>query len=152
MAQVMGLNNQITGNSADNVLSGYGGVDTMIGGLGNDIYGVNNINDVVIENAGAGTDTVSSVASSYTLTANVENLVLGGIAAINGAGNGLNNQLTGNSADNVLSGYGGVDTMIGGLGNDIYGVNDINDVVIENAGEGTDTVSSIANYTLGANV
>jgi Ca2+-binding RTX toxin-like protein len=147
------LNNQLTGNSADNVLSGGSGIDTMTGGLGNDSYSVSDTGDVVIENVNEGTDTVSSRAATYTLAANVENLILTGVAAINGGGNALNNQMTGNSADNVLSGGSGIDTMTGGLGNDSYSVSDTTDVVIENLNEGTDTVSSrAANYTLAANV
>jgi Ca2+-binding RTX toxin-like protein len=124
----------------------------MIGGLGNDSYAVSDSSDVVVENVNEGTDTVSSRASSYHLAANVENLILTGVAAINGAGNTLNNQITGNSADNVLNGGAGVDTMTGGLGNDSYGVNDNSDVIVENLNEGTDTVFSRASYRLAANV
>ena len=42
--------------------------------------------------------------------------------------------------------------MIGGAGNDTYVVDNAGDVVIESAGEGTDTVQSTVSYTLGANV
>jgi Ca2+-binding RTX toxin-like protein len=42
--------------------------------------------------------------------------------------------------------------MYGGTGNDVYYVDSANDQVIENAGEGTDTVRTTVDYTLGANV
>ena len=42
------------------------------------------------------------------------------------------------------------DTLIGGLGNDIYAVDNVGDVVTEKAGEGTDTVKSSVTYTLSA--
>jgi Ca2+-binding RTX toxin-like protein len=42
--------------------------------------------------------------------------------------------------------------MIGGAGDDTYYVYNTGDVIIENANEGTDTVASSFNYTLGANV
>ena len=71
--------------------------------------------------------------------------------AIHGTGNALNNLIIGNSSDNILDGVTGADTLIGGAGNDIYYVDNVGDVLVENAGEGTDTVQSSISYTLGAN-
>ena len=42
--------------------------------------------------------------------------------------------------------------MHGGTGNDLYYVNRVEDVVIENANEGIDTVRSDVSYTLGDHV
>jgi Ca2+-binding RTX toxin-like protein len=131
-----------TGNSLDNVLTGNTGINTLAGGEGNDTYVVQNTTDVVSEVLGQGTDTVQS-SVTYTLGANVENLTLTGSTAIDGNGNGLDNVLTGNSALNTLA---------GGAGNDTYVVQTTTDVVTEQVGEGTDTVQSVATYTLGANV
>ena len=133
------------------MLDGGAGADTLIGGTGNDTYVVDNVGDVITENLGEGTDLVQS-SSTYTLGANVENLTLTGSAAIDGTGNALNNFITGNAGDNVLDGGAGTDTLIGGTGNDTYVVDNVGDVVTENASEGTDTVDSSITYTLGANV
>ena len=135
------LNNILTGNSAANVLTGGAGADTLLGGAGDDTYGVDNVGDVVTEQANDGTDTVQSRVS-FTLGANVENLVLTGTDAIDGIGNELNNILTGNSAANVLTGGAGDDTYVVGTG----------DTVVEAANDGTDLVQSDGSWTLGANV
>jgi Ca2+-binding RTX toxin-like protein len=163
------LNNSLIGNTLDNtlygmdgndVLDGGVGADTMIGGLGNDMYYVENIGDIVIENLGEGTDRVNA-AFDYTLGSNLENLTLYGTTAITGTGNELDNVLNGNALDNVLYGMdgndtlnGGVgaDTLIGGLGNDTYYVDNMGDVITENPGEGNDLVQSSIDWSLGANL
>ena len=107
---------KITGNSGNNVLTSGAWVDTLIGGLGNDTYYVNNATDVVTEATNAGTDTVFS-SVNYTLGVNIENLTLTGSAAT-GMGNASNNLITGTSGANTLDGGAGNDTLNGGDGND----------------------------------
>ncbi len=145
------LINSLSGNSAANRLDGGAGADSMFGYAGNDVYVVDNSADVVSEGSNAGTDLVEASAS-FTLGANVENIVLTGTASINATGNTLNNTLTGNAGANRLNGGGGTDTMIGGAGNDTYVVDGTTDVVTEGTSAGTDTVESSITYTLGANV
>ena len=150
----------LTGGAGNDLLDGGTGADTLRGGLANDTYLVDNIGDVVTENANEGNDTVQSMIT-YTLGANVENLTLTGTPAINGTGNALNNILVGNSGNNTLNGGSGNDrldggagndTMVGGTGDDTYVVNQIGDVVTETANQGTDTVESSITFTLGSNV
>ena len=90
--------NILRGADGNDVLDGAGGADTMIGGLGNDTSSVDNIGDVVTENAAEGTDTVQTNLASYALPANVENLA--GTSATGQA-------LTGNALDNVITGGAG---------------------------------------------
>lgn len=153
------LDNRLYGNSRPNFLNGQAGADTMEGGSGNDTYVVDNIGDVVVENADAGEDQVNA-SIDYMLGDNFEDLLLIG-NAIAGTGNDLGNYIKGNIQDNLLSGGGGddtltggggADTMVGGLGDDFYNIADAEDIVIENADQGTDLVYSYIDYTLGINV
>ncbi|WP_373480590.1 beta strand repeat-containing protein, partial [Geminocystis sp.] len=163
------LNNLMTGNSGNNSLNGNSGNDTLnggngndtltggtgadslVGGAGNDIYGVDNTSDRIVEALNAGTDLVNSIIT-YTLGANLENLTLTGTTAINGTGNTLNNSITGNSGNNTLNGEVGADTLNGGNGNDTYIVDNLGDKITEALNAGTDLVKSIITYTLGANL
>ena len=143
------LSNAIYGTGADNLLDGDAGADSMYGGAGNDAYFLDNIGDVVVENANEGSDTVYATAN-YRLGANVENLVLLG-GAVQGYGNALSNAIYGTSADNLLDGDSGADAMYGLAGNDSYFVDNAGDFVIENLNEGSDLVYSTVSYTLAAN-
>ena len=145
------LNNVITGNSGNNTLNGDTGADRLIGGAGNDTYIVDGPGDTVVENAGGGIDLIFSSASR-TLDANVENLYLMGTAAIDGTGNSLNNDIQGTPAANVLNGGTGADFLMGHAGDDTYIVDGPGDTVIEELGQGIDTVRSSATRTLDANV
>ena len=149
-------NDTLTGGAGNDILDGKAGIDTMIGGTGNDTYYVDNTKDVVTELASQGIDTVIS-SVTYTLTDYVENLTLTGKSNINGTGNDLDNiiignsganTLTGNAGNDTLDGKAGADRLIGGTGDDIYYVDNVKDVVIEEENEGIDTVYSSVTYTL----
>ena len=124
---------------------------TSCAAAGNDAYFVDDGNDQVIENPGEGNDTVYT-SVHFGLSANVENLILQGSANLQGYGNNLVNLLVGNTGNNLLNGNGGADVMRGGLGNDAYFVDDGFDQVIENAGEGNDTIYASVHFVLPANV
>ena len=133
-------NNILTGNSSANRLDGGLGADTMAGGAGDDIYVVDNSGDVVTEAASAGTDTIEA-SVSYTLSANVEKLILkersGNIDGTAKEDNNDNNTLIGNTGNNKLSGGGGNDSLIGGEGNDSLQGGAGNDTLVGSAGDDT---------------
>lgn len=169
------INNVIRGNIGadelygqdgnDTLYDGGGsGIDSLLGGRGDDVYVVEQRSSSTIENSGEGTDEVRTAFSIYGLQANVENLTFtdGGTHGA-GVGNALNNVLSGNTGGDDLFGREGDDTLYGGTGtpntllgqqgNDTYYVDAVGDSVIESAGEGADTVfTSISSYTLSANV
>ena len=150
------LTNTLRGNAFTNILDGRGGADTMYGGAGNDIYYVDQAGDLVSEQTvngvdDGGMDTVLSDIT-YTLTTFVETLYLNGSANINGAGNGLQNTLYGNSGNNTLDGGTNYDTMVGGGGNDTYMVDHDFDYIVENANAGTDHVMSSVSRLMNDNL
>jgi Ca2+-binding RTX toxin-like protein len=165
------LNNTLLGNASINTLQGGAGndwldggagADTLSGGMGDDTYVIDNAADKITELADEGRDLIRTTLS-YTLSANVEDGLLLGTAALNLTGNELDNNLTGNAAANVLDGKAGADTlnggagadlMIGGTGNDTYIVDNLKDVVTETStlASEIDTVRSSVSWTLGANL
>jgi Ca2+-binding RTX toxin-like protein len=148
--------NVLNGNAADNRLDGLGGSDAMAGGLGNDVYTIDDLFDLVTEFANEGVDRIESATTGVNLAfvgfANVENAALTGALSNNLTGSASANVLTGNAGNNAIDGKGGADTMRGGLGNDVYTVDDAGDIVAELAGQGVDKVVSSLAYTLGLNV
>jgi len=146
----------ITGNSGANILNGLGGSDTMIGLGGDDTYLVRGSGDYVVEANGGGQDLVYTTVS-YNLGANeVEALSTVqhvDTTPINLIGNYTTQLVIGNYGNNVLNGgTGGLDTLIGLKGDDTYAVGDSGTVIIENVGDGSDTVVTSVSYTLAASV
>ncbi|WP_311270531.1 calcium-binding protein [Sphingobium sp. WCS2017Hpa-17] len=173
-----GGNDHLLGSRYGDYLDGGSGADSMTGGGGNDTYVVEDAGDVVIEQANGGFDTVNS-SISYRLTDNVESLRLIGVTgAVDAHGNAGNNwlnafwvdvapaagtqirlygesgndHLLGSRYGDYLDGGAGADNMTGGQGNDTYVVDAVGDRVIEQAGDGFDTVNSSISYTLTDNV
>jgi uncharacterized delta-60 repeat protein len=113
------LNNALTGNDAANVLNGGTGSDMLNGGAGNDVYVVDRANDSIQETQTSSTE-IDSVRSfvDWSLGDNLENLTLLGTRNLDGNGNALDNNLTGNGGANILSGGNGNDSLYGASGND----------------------------------
>lgn len=104
---------KLDGGRGNDLLDGGTGIDWMLGGLGDDSYKVGHGADKITENDGAGTDSVWA-SVSYTLSAFVENLTLGGGAGLTGKGNDQANVIHGNSGANKLYAEATVNNAIGG--------------------------------------
>jgi Ca2+-binding RTX toxin-like protein len=144
-------NDVLTGTSGSDYLDGKAGNDTMTGLAGDDFYNVDSAGDVVIEAANGGKDTVSASLASYTLTANVENLMLTSASGAAGTGNALDNSiwagsgndtLDGAAGNDFLFGAGGNNVLTGGAGNDGFVFTEIPGGVdkVTDFGNGTDTL------------
>jgi Ca2+-binding RTX toxin-like protein len=120
----------------------YGGIggDILIGGTGNDLYEIDNVNDVITELAGAANGIADNAYTyvDFTLGTGVDNLIMLYGNQRYGTGNSADNIIYGNAQLNVLQGGGGYDTMIGGAGSDYY---------IINSGFGVDVITD---FTAGA--
>jgi len=134
------------GNSEDNVIKGNFGRNTLVGGYGNDIYYIG-AGDIVVESRDSGTDSVISNCS-YALDDNLEELSLIGSMHLNGAGNHLDNRLTGNSGKNCLVGAGGKDILTGGLGADIFRYDSVADSPVKLGKQSDEVVLSNELYWL----
>lgn len=146
----------IVGNDLANVLTTGGGTDTLIGGGGDDIYGVFSYNDQVIEGPDGGFDMIYT-DSNYALNGGSFVEVLSTIShasdkSINLIGNFASQRIIGNYGNNVLNGNGGIDTLIGLYGDDTFVVGDANAQIIEQDGQGFDVAFASVSYSLGAGV
>nr|WP_298096258.1 calcium-binding protein [Brevundimonas sp.] len=126
------------GNASANTIAGGTGRDTFEGGAGDDLYLVGR-GDMVVELTGAGIDEVRTELSTYTLTANVENLT--------GMSN-LGQKLVGNDLGNEIRSGGGLDVLIGRGGDDSYWITNTFDSIAEVDGEGFDTVFTTVDFML----
>jgi Ca2+-binding RTX toxin-like protein len=109
-------NDTMAGGAGNDSLIGGAGDDAMEGGTGNDYYIIDSEADVAIENASSGSDSVRVSIGGYTLTDNIEWLILDGTNS--GEGNSIANTLVGNTDDDYLIGNAGNDSIIGNDGED----------------------------------
>ena len=155
-------NDTLTGNEADNALDGHagndtldggGGNDSMSGGADNDIYVVDAAGDQTLESANAGTDTVRTTLTSYTLGSNVENLTFTDSGTHTGFGTELANVMTSGAGDDTFFGNAGNDTLNGGDGSDVLVAHTIANIFAQehdilSGGDGNDTLYGEAADTL----
>jgi hypothetical protein len=157
-----GGNDTLYGLNGRDTLDGGAGMDTLRGGYGGDTYYLSdvtridpNVNlwfyDTVIEMDEFGFDTIRiarapNAKTTYVLPANVENGIIVGSQPFNLTGNEENNELTGNSAANVLDGGLGADTAIFSGPRSAYTITRNGAAVIVSGPDGTDTLTNIERF------
>jgi len=110
----------------------------MHGGDGDDYYYIDSTDDMIVESAAAGYDTVFAPVD-YTVPFNVDLMIMDGLNAVTGKGNDDNNAIWGSAANNFLFGYNGLDVLLGKKGNDTIDGGLGDDLVY--GGEDTDTLT-----------
>ncbi|WP_164867950.1 PD40 domain-containing protein [Rhodovarius crocodyli] len=170
----------LDGGAGDDILRGGAGNDTMIGGTGNDQAVIDDLGDRFVEYADEGIDTAWVTVDGWTLPVNVEIGRLAGTATFLKASEGyqqlvanplyasrleggtgddvlwgseFDDTLIGHDGNDILRGGPGNDTMVGGKGHDHYIVDDLGDVIWEEADEGYDTAwVSVTGYWVSPNI
>ncbi|MDO6964557.1 matrixin family metalloprotease [Rhizobium alvei] len=113
-------NDTIYAGMGNDLINGGSGRDYMEGSLGDDTYYVDDKNDVIKEGKNQGSDVVYSDTYSFTLSDNVEMLVMTySTVAVRAFGGDTSNSIYGNGKDNLIEGNGGTDYLIGYDGNDV---------------------------------
>ena len=127
-----GADDFIFGQEGDDIISGGLGNDTLYGGTGDDIlFGdedkLSEIRSVLgISEGSDAPDIIGAIKD----TANDEDALTNFINAVEGAGNGGDDQLFGGSGDDLLFGMGGNDYLSGGEGEDFLFGGSGNDIIV----------------------
>jgi Ca2+-binding RTX toxin-like protein len=137
----------LVGDSANNVLSGGGGADWIVGASGDDTFvqGIDTssvdrlFGDAGIDTLdyGAATAGVTVQLSGYSTSSGATLATFNGIE--NAIGSAFNDALVGNAAGNRITGGAGADWLVGGAGDDTFV-----------QGSGVDGVDTIYGGTAGA--
>lgn len=140
----------LSGGAGDDTIDAGGGNDLVDGGAGSDALDGGSGYDTAAYGAGVELSDVSFSGSTFSVDdgpgtdslSNIESLDLDGDEYGLFGGSGANDSLVGDA---------GTDILAGGDGDDTYTVVG-DDIVLENADEGTDTVLSGSDYILGDNL
>ncbi len=148
------LDQEIYGNAGANVLRGGGGVDFLLGGLGDDTYYITDGRETIFEYAGEGRDIIYT-SLSHGLAAGSHVEVLSAISLsstdpLQLSGNELNQEIYGNAGANILRGGGGFDLLLGGFGDDEYYITSGGETIFEYAGQGRDIIYTGLSHGLAA--
>ncbi len=171
-----GSNDRLFGGNNDDLLSGGTGKDTLNGGAGNDTFTADAGNDSIIGDLGladvldysAATEnlTIRLATATVTSAAYGTDSFVGIEVVISGSGNDTLEDMffselvqggTGNDSLTALLDFA-TDTLVGGLGNDTYRLEEQGNVIVEGVGGGVDTVeilsflapgSVLVDFTLG---
>ncbi|MCX7371881.1 MAG: Ig-like domain-containing protein [Alphaproteobacteria bacterium] len=143
---LLGWNNNLTlGNGNNHVMVAWGGQTSITTGNGNNTIELSGWNNLVT--TGSGNDAIWAGMGMSTISAG------GGHDTVWLGGSGASRVDLGAGNDEVYTGNAWADTLIGGLGDDQFVLVNASSIVIENPGEGTDTVwVNFTGYTMAANV
>lgn len=148
------MNSIINGTDGSDTLSGEAG-DTLVGGRGDDVFYIYDTTTRVQDYFDAGRggyDRIFTAVSYDMQNASVEflsTITHADTTPVNLIGNGYQDTIIGNYGNNIITSGGGSTTLIGLRGDDTYYVREGNRVV-ENAGEGFDTVYTSTSFALDA--
>ena len=141
-------NDSLEGRAGNDSLSALdGGMDTLVGGGGDDAYYDLGATTRVVELAGGGYDTIHVRGGSVRMANFVESLVVLGPEAVTVTGSVTANTITGGDGNDSLMGMGGNDvldggagddTLAGGMGDDTYFAWAGGDTMVEQANAGYD--------------
>jgi Ca2+-binding RTX toxin-like protein len=113
---------RLEGGLGNDSLSGGAGADTLTGGAGDDIFVLDNSQDIIVEISGGGTDIVVT-SVNILIPTNIETLqIASGVSGITLTGGDGNDRLIGNGLANSFVGGAGDDVILGGTSSlaDIY--------------------------------
>ncbi|MEL6997070.1 MAG: Ig-like domain-containing protein [Pseudomonadota bacterium] len=147
------------GGDDDDVLIGADGTDAYFGGDGVDTVQFFGNAALTIDMETPGNNTGEAAGEVFF---SIENIIGGSAASNTFSGTSASNTLTGGQSGDSLSGRGGNDLLLGGVGNDTldgglgddtFFVDSVDDVVIEDVGEGFDRIyTTVTLDPLAANV
>jgi Ca2+-binding RTX toxin-like protein len=156
-----GPNQTLEGTSGNDRLTADHENVILNGGAGDDIYTLNELNWTINDTGGTDVIFANFQFFSIELRPEIEELygtletsgqTLTGNAGNNRIGDGLGvnpDTMIGGDGNDIIGNNVGNDTLIGGVGNDYYIIETAGATVVENADEGSDTISTtLRSYTI----